>query len=208
MERKELFFSLLNKELSKDGFKFVKSKKIFRKKENGNDFFIEYETWPYFFAIKTHYYIFLKEVEKIKKKAWGEIYQRYYTLGDTKQDIEKTDTEKKVIEVAKKEIKFYHSFLKDYFKKNSNYEHIDKTLNEIPGKNLHLSFNEILTSYLAIIVAKLTNNPKIEELFVFYRNVIISLKNEKLFSKTQEEYIDESIVKYDLLVDYLRKMKK
>lgn len=206
MERKELFFSLLNNEFSKDGFKYVKSKKKFVKREKGNDFTIEYETWLYFFAIKTHYHIFLREIEKIKKNAWGKLYHKIETIGDTKQYIQKTDTEEKVIEVTKKEILFYHSFLKEYFNKYSNYKYLDEMLNKIPGKELQIAYNPIFTIFLAIIVAELTDNPKIEELFAFYRDLIVNVKKNKLMG-IKQEYLIEEIKKYDLLVEYLKKMK-
>ncbi len=199
MERKELFFKLLNDEFSKYGFKYIKSKNRFTKKENGNEFIIEYETWSYFFSIQTHLEILIGEIEKIKKNAWGKSYNKFVTVGNSKTGlkkglIEKTDTEEKVIKVVKNEIVFYHSFAKNYFKQHIDYMYLDEILNTNPGKAYNLAYNPIHTSFLAIIIAKLVKNKKIDELIIYYRKDILRVNNK---------FID----KYDLLVEYLKKMK-
>jgi len=208
MERKEVFFEMLNEEFSKYGFKFVKSKKAFVKRENGNKYAIEYETWPYFFAIKTHYYSVVKEIEEIKKKAWGDLYRKPYfgTFGTVRQEIKKTDTLEKTLKVANEEIEFFHKFLLRYFENSTNYAYLDKLLNTEPGSKLDFAYSPVQTFFVSIIVGKLANNPKIEDLYILYRRLTYKyIASDKRYST--QKLTDETMKKYDLLVNYLKNMK-
>lgn len=198
MDRKELFFTLMNKELRGEGFVFKKSKNSFVKKENENEFIYKFEGWPYFAQVLPHYEIIIKVVEDVKKKAWGKLYKKYLSLGSTKAYLVKdssdgtswTDTEEAVRNTVKDEITFYHSFAKGYFKDYSNLSFLDKRLNDKPDGWNVIAYNHAWNSFLAVIVAKLNNNPRLLELIEFYKPVV---------QKYTPNYLEE----YELLEKYL-----
>lgn len=201
MDRKSLFFELINESLEKEGFKYLKNKNAFVKKDQGNEFFFGFDLWDHFYMVESRLDVLVEEVEKIKKNAWGKLYDKFVTLGRVKSYlIEKpsegvvlTDTEENVRKAAKGEIEFYHSFAKFYYARALDYKYLDKKLNSNPGEELHIAHNPIHTSFLAIIVAKLTGNEKLPELFEFYRGIIL---------KRNKSFIEE----YELLVEYLKKI--
>lgn len=198
MNRKELFFRLLEEELSKEKFKYFKSKNAFIKKENGNEFIFEYDLWDDFYMVESKLNVLIGEIENIKKMAWGKIYNKFMSLGRVKSylidDPTKgqvlTDTKNNVIKAVKVEITFFHSFAKKYFIEALDYSLLDKKLNLKPGDELYLSHNPIQTSFLAIIVAKLVGNENLISLCEFYRGIIL---------KFDDAFVDD----YDLLADYL-----
>jgi len=199
MERKDFFFKIIGEELTNDGFKFIKSKNGFIKKENNNEFLFYFTLWSPFFAEEAHIDIIIGEIEQIKKKAWGALYKKYITIGTHKsllkeylgEGIVKTDTDEKLNSAAQGEIHFYYSYAKEYFKKHLDYNYLDQLLNNRPGEELFLAYNPIHTTFLAIIVAKLNGNIQFEELLSFYREIII---------KHNFNYLEE----YDLLSNYLQ----
>lgn len=202
MKRKELFFHLLQDELAKEGFKYLKSKNALVKKEDKNEFIIGYDLWPQFYRVELNLKVILYDIEIIKKRALGKLYDRFATIGSTRSylgdDSPKegsilTESEQDTRDAVKSELDFYHQFVKGYFKKLLDYKYIDQKLNSEPGKELYLAYNPTDTSILAIIVAKLVGNEKIEELFVFYRTIVL---------KFHKKLVNE----YDLVVNYLKKM--
>lgn len=200
MDRKSLFFELINEGLEKEGFKYVKSKNRFVKIDKGNEFVFAFDIWDHFYMVQTKLNVLVDEIEKLKRNAWGKRYDKFVTLGRVKSYlIEKpsdgvvlTDTEENVRKAAKGEIEFYHSFAKLYYSKALDYNYLDRKLNSNPGEELYIAHNPIHTSFLAIIVAKLTGNEKLSELFEFYKGIIL---------KFNKAYIEE----YELLVEYLEK---
>ena len=202
MDRKELFFTLLDEEFSKEGFKYLKSKNAFVKKEKGNEFVFAFDLWDQFYMVESKLNVLVGEIESIKKKAWGKLYDKFVSLGRVKSYlIDKpsegqvlTDTEDNVRKAVKGEIEFYQTFAKSYYYRALDYKYLDEKLNLNSGEELYLAHNPIHTSFLAIIVAKLTGNEKSSELFDFYRSIVL---------KFNEVFIEE----YDLLVDYLKKYK-
>ena len=204
MARKELFFELINKELEKEGFRYVKTKNAFIKKEGGNQYIFSFEIWYDFHSVEPKLAVLVDEIEKIKKKAWGKLYQKYVTIGRGKSyliensddGISSTQTQDEVRAAASKEIAFYFSFAKDYYNRATDYKYLNETLNNNPGEELYLAHNPIHTSFLAIIVAKLvsTEESRMLELFETYRKVIL-------------KFNDVYIKKYDLLVTYLSNFK-
>ena len=200
MDRKMMFFNLINETLANEGFKYIKSKNSFVKKESGNEFIFAFDIWENFYMVESKLNILIGEIENIKQKAWGTGYDKFVTLGrvksylisDPSKGIVLTDSEENVKKAAQGEIDFYYSFAKKFFVENLNYDYLDKKLNTSPGNELYLAHNPIHTSFLAIIVAKLVNNKEIESLFNFYREIILKFNNA---------FIED----FDLLVAYLTK---
>lgn len=199
MERKEPFFKILNNRLSKDGFEYKPNRNCFVKKENGNEFTYRFEAWPAFMQILPHYEIVIKSVEDIKKKAWGKGYKKYWSVGQTKFYVTGkplpsatmwTDTEQAIVKSANEELAFYDSFVKTYFQNYADVAYLDKELNTNPDENRIVAFNNIHTSFLAIIVAGLTNNPQLPGLIDFYRPIV---------QKRNAAFLED----YELLAAYL-----
>ena len=138
----------------------------------------------------------IKKVEDVKKSAWGKTYDKFESVGQTKSyllpnkeiGISLTDTEEHVVEAAQKEICFYYDFVNLYFKEYSDINYLDIRLNAEPGKDLYLAHNPIHTSFLALIVAKLNGNKRLDELMIFYRGII-------------EKYNSIFLPKYNLIVN-------
>lgn len=199
INRKELFFELLSTELFKEGFEFKRAKSQFIKKdEYGNELYYDFNIWPQFMKIEAGFRIFIYEVEAIKKKAWGKSYRKFESLGKEKSYLAPnpseghswTDTEANVRLAVKKEIEFYHSVVKDYFKKHVDLEYLDSILNTIPGSELYVAHNAIYSSFLAIVVAKLVGHSNLNDLFPVYRKIV---------EKFNFAFLEE----YDLLQNYL-----
>ncbi len=199
MDRKQLFFALLGDELDKRGFSYKKSINGFSKKEGGNEFLYIIEEAPFFLQIEPDFRILLNSVEKFKRKAWGKLYEKFASVGNTKrsllprQSVEEchslTDTHGAVITAVKKEIEFYELFVKKYFIQYSDIDFLDGLLNSKPDRFNVTTYNPIHTAFLAIIVAKLTFNPNFDNLIPFYREVVNS------FNKNFNEEF-ELLVKY------------
>ena len=198
--RKEFFFKLVENELSKNGFKYLKAKNQFVKKEGDNVFIFAFDTWDWFYRVELNLKIIIGEIETIKKKAWGKQYDKFVTIGRTKSYLlpkpgdgsSLTDTEENVKNAAKTEIDFFYSFAKNYFVQHLDYKYLDSLLNTNPNEELlYIAYNPIHSSFLAIIVSALTKNPDLEKLCDFYRQIV---------QKHNDAYIEE----YDLLVQYLK----
>jgi len=197
MNRKEIFFDLLNAELGKEGFAYIAPKNSFVKKVATGEYEYRFEAWPAFSQVLPKYEIMINAVEEIKKKAWGKSYKKSWSLGHDKKKadglvsaISPTYTVEDVQVAAKEEISFYHSFVKGYFKAYSDIEFLEKKLNSTPDGWKVIAYNHAHNSFLAIIVAKLTNNPKLPELIEFYRPVV-------------KKYTESFTGKYELLAQYL-----
>lgn len=203
MERRELFFNLLGSELVKDGFEYKKSLNGFSKKENNNEYRYRFEIWPSFIQVEPKYYILIKEVEDIKKKFLGKEYQRWYSLGCMKGDfINKkntetthwTDAEATIRIAVQKEIDFYYSDLKPYFNKYSDIKFLDEHLNVEPYEHRVIAYNHADTYILAIIVAKLNNNPKLRQLLHFYKPLYMK---HNLGEVKEYELLEKYIIQLD-----------
>ena len=200
IDRKSLFFDLLRKDLIPEGFVYKKSKnQFFKKDEIGNEFIYEFNIWPQFKMVEAGFRILIKKVEDVKKQAWGKLYDKFESLGKEKSYLTKdpseghcwTDTEENVRLAAKKEIDFYHSYVKEYFYKHLDLKYLDKILNTNPGEELYISHNAIFSCFLAIIVAKLVNNPDIDKFFPIYRYIV-------------DKFNAQYLVEFDLLQNYLQ----
>lgn len=195
--RKELFYSLLDDFFSKEGFKYLKSRNAFVKKDkNENQYAIRYTGWPMFLQVETKLDITIKEVDDIKKKAWGKKYFKFVSVGTSKAylvpDFEGTlwtETERNVRKAVKKEIKFYKKIGAEYFRNFSNITFLDEYLNAEPGKHLHTAYNPTATITLALIVAKLNNNPNLKKLCDVYREVSNTYKFEEYYEPLVEYLI-------------------
>lgn len=88
------------------------------------------------------------------------------------------------------EVNFYVSHGRQYFEEKSDLVKLNQLLNANPGEELYLAYNPFQTIYLAIIVAKLNDHPKLSELYGIYRNIIENLNSSFLN-------------RYDKLVSYL-----
>lgn len=198
MTRKELFFHLLENEFSKHGFKYFKSKNKFLKKNNDDEYIIDYEVWPNFIQVEANFKIVIKKIEDIKKKAWNDEYvkfisvgrQKSYLIDDPDSATSWTDTEKNIKKSVSDEVNFYVSHGRQYFEEKSDLVKLNQLLNANPGEELYLAYNPFQTIYLAIIVAKLNDHPKLSELYGIYRNIIENLNSSFLN-------------RYDKLVSYL-----
>jgi hypothetical protein len=201
MTRRELFIHLMGKHLNNEGFNFVKRKRAFIKKENGNEFMYQYESDTLFLMVQIDFRILLKSVEHIKKEALGKLYDKFESVGINKMDmfpkdkfrdgLHDTETEEQVYIATEKEIIFYNSVVKEYFHKHSDISYIDKYLNENPNESKILThYNQAHTCFLAIIVAYLVGNLKINELIEFYRKLVI---------KSNDQYLK----KFDLIKEYI-----
>jgi len=197
MDRKKLFFDLLDSELGKEGFAYIAPKNAFVKKVATGEYKIRFEAWPAFSQVLPKYDITINEIEEIKKKAWGKSYKKSWTLGHDKKEadglvsaISPTYTVENVQLAAKEEIAFYHSFVKAYFENYSDIGFLEKKLNTTPDGWKVIAYNHAYNSFLAIIAAKLTNSPKLPELIEFYRPVV-------------KKYTESFMEKYELLAKYL-----
>ncbi|WP_421921237.1 hypothetical protein [Marinifilum sp.] len=198
MTRKELFFHLLEKELKEYGFKYLKSKNKFVKRSNSGDYIIDFNIWPSFIQVEANLKIVIKQIEDIKKKAWGKEYiknisvgrQKSYLIENPEEAISWTDNESNIRYSVKKEIEFYINYGKQYFEERSNISKLNQILNINPGNELYVAYNPYQTIYLAIIVAKLDNHPKLLELYNIYREII---------GKRKPSFLG----KYDKLVNHL-----
>jgi hypothetical protein len=201
MDRKELFFQLMSEGLSGEGFRYVKARNRFvRKDEKGNEFTVAFDTWEYFYMVETKLSVLITEIENIKRKAWGKSYDKFVTVGRVKSYLidnpaegqSLTDTEDNVRKAARSELDFYNSIGKEYFNRALDYQYLNRTLNRTPGSELYLAHNPIHTSFLAIIVSRLAgeSDGRQAELFSFYRGII---------QKHNPEFLEQ----YDLLVNHL-----
>lgn len=203
MDRKKIFFELMEKELVKEGFIYKAGINGFIKKEQQNEYIYKFEAWPYFAQILPHYEIFIHSVEDIKKKAWGKLYKKSWSIGNVKtyfisnpsDSTSWTDTVDHVHIAVKNEIDFYYSFVKEYYMKYSDIKFLNNELNLEPSESKRIAYNHIHTSFLAIIVAKLSNNPNLHDLISFYRPII---------RKHNTSYM----VEYELLEKYLLSCSK
>lgn len=200
MTNKELFFQTLQDRFAGEGFVYLKSNDRLVKKESGNEYIINFNIWPLFLQVEVHYKILIKSVEDIKKKAWGKQYSKFESVGIPKRRIVSnpsegifwTEKREDILKAASSEFSFYNSVSKIWFEDNTNIFYLNKKLNEKPGSELFLAHNEIHTSFLAIIVAQLTENSNYNSLTAFYRTII---------ERVNPHFLED----YDLLHAYLNK---
>nr|WP_299384839.1 hypothetical protein [Allomuricauda sp.] len=193
-ERKELFYNLLNNFFSKEGFRLVKSKNAFIKKDNkGNEYVFRYTAWPMFIQVETKLDIQIKEVDEVKKKAWGKNYFKAVSVGTSKAYLVDnhegtlwTETEKDVRIAVQKEIEFYAKIGKKYFEDYSSIAFLDNYLNSVPKKNLDIAYNVKYAIVLALIVAKLNDNPNLVELCDIYREISVKYDFHKYYDPLVE----------------------
>ena len=188
MSMKELFFNLLGEELSKE--KFYRKGNKFLKKEGANEYIYNIDGSTGFLSFEPDFAILIESVEDIKKKAWGKSYRKFVSVGRTKRYLlpkeqsdqcwSWTDTEAAVFKAVSKEMEFYHSFLKQYYEQYSNINFLDELLNSEPHEHRVIAYNNIQTSFLAVIVAYLTENSKLPELIPFYKAVVQKFNKEYL----------------------------
>lgn len=203
---KEIFIGNLAEKLTPVGYKYVNSKNRFIRKDSGNEYIYSFE----FFTSDSIRYepsfrIKLKEIQDIKKAAWGNLYDSNYdySVGTDKASYENTGgsgyrigTEKEAIERAEKEYLYITTVVSEYFTKYSDIGFLNNMINSEPGEELLVNGGHIPTCFTAVIVAYLVNNPNLEELIVFYKEIV---------KKHNELFIEE----YDLLRDFLlRKTNK
>ncbi|MFY0602200.1 MAG: hypothetical protein JXR03_21165 [Cyclobacteriaceae bacterium] len=200
MTRKDFFFKELEERFEELGFKYLKSKNHLVRKSDGNEFIIGFNIWPMFAQVEVHYRMILKDVESFKKSAWGKLYDKYESVGVNKNRLTSdpskgmywTDTESNILKAAESELHFYERVTEEWFQSHTNIAYLDNKLNTEPASELYLAHNEIHTSFLAIIVAKLNQNPELDKLKTIYRSVV-------------EKRNSNFLIEYDLLVDKIKK---
>lgn len=179
MTRKELFYSQLNVFLQTEDFE-LKSRG-FVKKSGKNRFLIEFTTWPAFYQAELSYKCLIAEIEQVKKNAFGKAYTRRFSLGrnrfqmsgrDVEMAILRTETEEDVIQSVKEEIVFYKEKVSAFFDKSTDFVYLDNLLNNEPGKVLDIALNSIDSSFLAIVVAHLTERRNMKEILDVYGRII------------------------------------
>ena len=197
---KEIFISNLAEKLTPAGYKYVNNKNRFIQKNKGNEYIYSFE----FFTSDTIRYepsfrIKLKEIQDIKKAAWGDLYDADYdySVGTDKASYERAGgsgyrigTEKEAIERAEEEYIYVTTVVTEYFRKYSDIEFLNNLINSKPGEELLVNGGHISTCFTAVIVAYLVNNPSMEELIIFYKEIV---------KKHNELFIEE----YDLLSNFL-----
>jgi hypothetical protein len=199
MTRKEIFYAHLTPFLEKESFKLKRND--FVKEVNKDVLKITFDIWPDFSQIEPSYRILINDVEQVKKKALGKRYYRHISAGHNRyvvsgrkheeSDLD-TETEKLALESAEREIIFYMSTVKDYFRDYSDVVFLDDILNTVPGSKLDAAFNEVDTSFLAIIVAYLCRRKTLKELIPVYREKV------ELGNKYHNRLPD-----FDLLAEYV-----
>jgi len=203
MERKDLFFMLLGQELASEGFQYNKAKSRFIKKCTNNEYIYSFDSSTGFMSFEPHFNILIGEVEDVKKKAWNKLYKKFVSVGNSKRYLlpkeerencwSWTDTEEAVKKAVIKEADFYYSFTKEYYSTYSGIPFLDAHLNSSPNETRLIAYNQIHTSFLAIIVAYLTNNPNIADLIPFYKAIV---------KKVNSVYITE----FELLEHYIARV--
>lgn len=162
--RKEIFFNELNLFLKDEGFSYKKSKNSFVKNEEYGTLEIGWDCAIYFHSVDLFANIYLKDVENLKKKAWGDLYRKYSTLGNNKYYLsgEKPFIETGSLEEVKiaidTEIRFYKSFLKSYFSKYSNLLVINQNLISEFEKGNIMNYNVIQTIFTGMVISALIDN--------------------------------------------------
>lgn len=179
--RKAVFFGKTEKFYNSIGFKFRKSDTSFFKKDSqGNEFVISYEVWPSFMQIEPSYEILIKDVEDVKRKAWGKSYkkfcsigrQRAYLLENPSDSTSWTDTIANVEVAINREKKEFYEIAEKYFSKYVDLSVLNEKLNSNLGENLDITYNEINGSFLGVIVAFLVKNNNLIEIINYYEAVI------------------------------------
>lgn len=179
MTRKEIFYTLLYDFLKDEEFELNKNSVV--KIENGDQFVISFTIWPDFGQVEPGYEIFLHQVEKVKKAAWGKSYKRFPSVGNVRYIVSGRDlnscelvtaTAESALSSAIAEIDFYKKYVKPYFQSNSDIVYLDKVLNAIPGSNLDICFNAVQSSFLALIVGFLCKRKNMQELFEVYKPIV------------------------------------
>lgn len=208
MTRKELFFSLLEEDLQEDGYVYKKYKNQFVKKNGKDQFVIGFQIWPHFYQLEPNYEIFLYEIEKVKKAAWGKNYERLWTMSTTRLYLTKylginkeiehtliTETEEQAEEAAVREMCFYLDIVKPYFfTKYSDIKFLDEYLNSEPKRNQnHLNLSLVRNSCMSVIAAYLNKNSHLPDLINTFRN----------FMKENKGIHETSIAEYESLARYL-----
>lgn len=178
-EVKEKFFRSIDDELISNGFKLVKSKNWYEKKQADCKLilFFQFHKRSEEIAIEAFCYIQHLETEKVYKTATkhamshtigNEIGKLINNQGQGIQDhssyelIIETDTD--IANASNEIIRLYEAFIKSYFKENSNLNRIDSILNDFPDQiNVH-SNEQFFRCPKGLIVAKLNGRENFQEL--------------------------------------------
>lgn len=193
-----------------DGFRFVKSKKTFKKTDGKNELSVRYQFYSGV-SIECTYGMSLAMVENVKKNAWGKLYkkdlsivnERYNLPGniDTESSFLLLDeyknevSEERVLEAIKYEKKMYLEYGKYFFEKYQDLNEIDKFYNvdnfiDDPRGTLVKSDDRFVT--LSMISAAIVQNPNRFNIYERRREFIASRPLAKHYG-TVEKYIDPLI---------------
>jgi len=199
----------------KDGFTYRKSDNSFICKEGDNlDIFnMELLFWGGHFTLDVELYISQKKVEAIYKKildksddntTMGNNIGRIYSSSDGRQVVASSYgnltiriRQNEDIEAAVESLTWYYrDIAKPYFQRYKKLEAIDDIFNSPPFENLpaHAQINLDKKCMKGLIIAKLIDNPRYNELVAIYDKQINELKNE------------ESLVNYVRVKDYLNNL--
>ncbi len=182
MDRRDLFFFLCRENYERLGFRYIKSKNSFKKKNEETEYIIRFTTWPDFAQVSVSYSLIINKVEKVKKKAWGKLYNKFETCGINKEYLDKetddfvhfTDTTENIHTAVEKESKFYYSNLLRYFDNHSSMEFINSKYNNKLYEDIPdiAHFNRLHSAAVSILAAKEENNPLLDEIANHYAEII------------------------------------
>lgn len=198
----------LNKKLQEFGFVYKKSNNEFVcVKENCSLIFNVLQTaWTAHYSLSVRLYISNKEVEKVYEKVFGKSHK--LTIGNTIERISKSPDGRIVVNgnmaillMQDEDIdasvetleRYYNDIAMPYFEKYQTLDAIDNIMNNPPFEycpaHVGGSFSERCMK--GLIVARLVNNPRYEELVKTYDEAIKGTMNSK------------SIENYNMIKDYL-----
>lgn len=192
-----------------DGFHYVKSKKTFKKKDGKNELIIRYQ----FFNglnMQCTYGIMLSAVEELKKKAWGKLYIKDYSIlndraylpGNIDAEssfllIDDNDkiSEQHLIDAIDYEKKMYSEFGRGFFSKYQDLKVIDQFLNGAKIKDN--SFSSLAKSTdryfaLSVISAAIVQNPDRFHIYQKQREYVASGEQSAHYGLL-EKYVDPLI---------------
>ena len=198
--KKELFFKELGISLVPHGFLYQKSKNAFSKKEKGAEYVIEFEVWPQFIQVMPQYFISIKDVEDIKKKALGNYYQLKSTIGTEAFWFDRkaikstywTDTEENVLKAVAEQASIFTNYGLPFFEKFSSIAMLDQELNK-EGSTFDFGINDFNKCCVSVIAAYLSKNPELKNI----------LARNKEYLKAKERPGVLGISEYLLLEGYI-----
>ena len=203
MTRKEIFFKILEEDFFKksENFECKFSKCIFFKEIKNTRITLNYASRYNFGLLDPEYYIFIPEVELLKKKASGKDYFKFETITtdrskliinlNLKSEYETSfliDSTDDTEAAARSELSFYYNFLKsEFFERYMDIQYLNVLLNmteEDDFQSAHFLNTETFRSAeLAICVAVLCGNNNLQEIKSRYLSYVTYKDHRLSFEK-------------------------